>query len=325
VAAKGVITGPDQLHVCYCHSPVRFAWDLQHQYLREAGIGFGPKGLLTRAVLHYLRNWDARSSLGVDQFIANSEFVARRIQKVYRREAAVVHPPVNTTEFSSRRISDRSLDTDQLNTPSPNDSGKEDFYLVAGRMVPYKRTDLIVSAFAGMPDRKLVVIGEGPDFEKVKKIATPNVTLLGFQDQQTLIDHMQRARALVFAAEEDFGIIPVEALASGTPVIAYGKGGVTESVVDGLHGVHYLQQTEADLVEAIERFEERSCEGNFDPDLLKRRSLDFSNERFADEIQAKVLGWLPEPMRHDRHRDRQAVIRSRGHAITSQTSPATMR
>lgn len=273
VAAKGVITGPDQLHVCYCHSPVRFAWDLQHQYLHAAKLGFSPKGVFARTILHYLRNWDARSALGVDHFIANSEFVARRIKKVYRRRASVVHPPVDTDRY-------------ELNTEP-----RDDFYLVAGRMVPYKRTDLLVRAFANMPDRKLVVIGEGPDFEKVKEIATDNVTLMGFQDSKTLTGHMRRAKALLFAAEEDFGIVPVEALACGTPVIAYGKGGVTESVIDGIHGVHYDQQTEASLIDAIERFEAGLDFGRFEPEVLRRQAEKFSNQSFTLNIANAVRTW----------------------------------
>jgi len=172
LAAKGVITGPDQLHISYCHSPVRYAWDLHHQYMNDAGLGFGPKGLLARSILHYIRSWDVSSSMGVDQFIANSQFVARRIKKVYRRGSTVVYPPVNTEMF-------------QL-----SDSPRENFYLVVGRMVPYKRTDLIVCAFRSMPDRKLVVIGEGPDFENVKELAGPNVMLLGFQEAEVLVDCM---------------------------------------------------------------------------------------------------------------------------------------
>ncbi|EMI15590.1 membrane protein containing Glycosyl transferase, group 1 domain protein [Rhodopirellula maiorica SM1] len=276
VAAKGVITGPDQLHVCYCHSPVRYAWDLQHQYMQEAGLGFGPKGLLARWILHYIRNWDVRTSLGVDHFIANSQFVARRIRKVYRRESDVIHPPVNTDKFEV------------------NESPRDDFYLVNGRMVPYKRTDLIVNAFRQMPDRKLVVIGEGPGFEEVRQLAGPNVTLLGYQEDEVLVDHMQRAKALIFAAEEDFGIVPVEALSCGTPVIAFGKGGATETVVDGESGVLFHEQTEESLVDAVDRFETLSDAGHFDADELHRRSLEFSEERFTTEITSAVQQWVDE-------------------------------
>ncbi|QDV66375.1 WbaZ-like glycosyltransferase [Rosistilla carotiformis] len=273
VAAKGVITGPDQLHVCYCHSPVRFAWDLHHQYLDQAGLGFGPKGLLSRTILHYIRSWDVRSSLGVDHFIANSRFVGRRIKKFYRRNSTVVHPPVDTDQFEL------------------NESPRDDFYLIAGRMVGYKKTELMVRAFAKMPDRKLIVIGEGPDFQQVQNVATENVTLLGFQPSDVLVDHMRHAKALLFAAEEDFGIVPVEALACGTPVIAYGKGGVTESVIDGEHGVLYDEQTEESIVDAIERFEAQAEFGKFDPRMLRQRAECFSNSSFAKQITDAVLRW----------------------------------
>ena len=213
--AKGILTGPDQTHICYCHTPIRYAWDLQHQYLREAGISKGLKSLVARVMLHYIRLWDVRTATGVDQFVANSSYIARRIRKIYGRDAAIIHPPVDIEAFT--------LVTE-----------KEDFYVTASRMVPYKRMDLIVEAFAQMPDKRLVVLGDGPEMPKLKALAGPNVTLLGYQDDLVLRDHLQRARAFVFAAEEDFGILPVEALACGTPVIAYGRGG------RAIHGRHFV-------------------------------------------------------------------------------------
>jgi len=276
LAAKGIITGPDQLHISYCHSPVRYAWDLHHHYLDEAGLGFGPKGLLARTILHYIRSWDIRSSMGVDQFIANSKFVARRIKKVYRRGASVVYPPVDTKLFTL------------------NEGSRDDFYLVAGRMVPYKRTDLIVRAFQDMPDRKLVVIGEGPDFIKAQELAGPNVTFLGFQEADVLVDYMQRAKALIFAAEEDFGIVPVEALSCGTPVIAFGRGGVTETVIDGEHGVLFDRQTLESLTDAIERFESQRDFGKFSPHACRQRSLMFANEEFVVSITDAVKRWTSQ-------------------------------
>lgn len=274
LSAKGVLTGPDQLHVCYCHSPVRFAWDLHHQYLREAGLGFSARGLMARAILHYIRNWDVRSSLGVDHFVANSQFVARRIRKVYRRNATVIHPPVDTDKFG--------VGGDE----------RDDFYLVSGRMVPYKRTDLIVRAFRQMPDKHLVVIGEGPGMDDVQQLAGPNVKIMGFQDDDVLVDYMKRAKALIFAAEEDFGIVPVEALSSGTPVIAYGRGGASETVIDGEFGVLFEEQSEESLISAIDRFEILQSGGRFDPDELHRRSLEYSHERFAEEVTSNVLRWV---------------------------------
>ncbi|MFT4437961.1 glycosyltransferase family 4 protein [Caballeronia sp. 15715] len=241
--AKGVLVGPDQTHVSYVHSPIRYAWDLQHQYLREARLDHGPRSWAARMLLHYLRNWDSRSANGVDRLIANSQFVARRILKTYRREAAVIPPPVDVQAFEVG-----------------NEKG--DFYLTASRMVPYKRIDMIVEAFASMPDRKLVVIGDGPQMDLVRSKATPNVSILGYQSFDVLKDHMQRAKAFVYAAEEDFGIAIVEAQACGTPVIAYGKGGALESVVPlgspGATGLHFMTQTSASLCDAVERFEDSS-------------------------------------------------------------------
>ena len=241
--AKGVITGPDQVHICYCHSPIRYAWDLQHQYLRQAKLTRGLKSMVARITLHYIRIWDTRSAISVDKFIANSAYVARRISKIYRRSAQVVHPPVDIAAFPMR-------------------TEKDGFYLTASRMVPYKRIDLIVEAFAQMPEKRLIVIGDGPELEGITKLAGPNVTLLGFQENEVLRDYLQRARAFVFAAEEDFGIIPVEAQACGTPVIAFGKGGALETVVgldDELNrpptGVFFEAQTVPAIVDAMRRFE----------------------------------------------------------------------
>ncbi len=204
--AKGVLTGPDQLHVCYMHSPMRYAWDLQHEYLRGAGLAHGPRGWLARWMLHKLRLWDMRSASGVDAFVANSHFIARRVRKAYRRPAEVIYPPVDIDGFTLREE-------------------KDDFYLTASRLVPYKRVDLLVQAFSQMPDKRLVVIGEGPEFARLRSQAGPNVRLLGYQDGRVLRDYLERAKAFLFASQEDFGIVLVEAQASGTPVIAYGRGG----------------------------------------------------------------------------------------------------
>lgn len=242
--AKGVLTGPDQIHISYVHSPVRYAWDLQHQYLREAGLTHGLKSKVARIIMHYMRIWDTRTSNGVDYFIANSHFIARRIWKCYRREAEVIYPPVDVDKFT---FCDK----------------KEDFYLTASRMVPYKKMDLIVEAFSKMPDKQLIVIGQGPDFNKIKKLAGPNVKLMGYQPDSVLQDYMQRAKAFIFAAEEDFGITPVEAQACGTPVIAYGKGGSLETVrgygeMEKPTGIFFSNQKVQDLVDAVSSFEEIS-------------------------------------------------------------------
>lgn len=238
--AKGVLVGPDQTHVSYVHSPMRYAWDLQHQYLREANLTRGPKSWAARMLLHYLRGWDSHSANSVDRLIANSHFVSRRVMKTYRRDSAVIAPPVDVHEF-------------ELCTR------KEDFYLTASRMVPYKRIDLIVEAFNATPHRKLVVIGDGPGMAAIRAKAGPNVTIMGYQPFEVLKDHMQRAKAFVFAAEEDFGIVPLEAQACGTPVIAFGKGGALETVVPvgEAHptGVYFARQTVVSMLDAIDRFE----------------------------------------------------------------------
>lgn len=281
--AKGVLTGPNQLHVSYVHTPIRYAWDLQHQYLKESGLDRGLKGWLARYFLHRIRLWDARTANGVDAFLANSAFIARRIWKAYRREAEVVYPPVDVDVFS-------------LVTQ------KDDYYLTASRLVPYKRIDLIVEAFARMPDRRLVVIGDGPERAKIERIAAgrTNIELLGYQPSQALAERMGRAKAFVFAAEEDFGIAPVEAQACGTPVIAYGRGGALETV-RGLDtaqptGIFFDAQTSESLIDAVERFESEAgaidalhCRENaerFSVDAF-RRSFLAAVERAGEEFEAR--------------------------------------
>lgn len=272
--AKGVIVGPDQLHISYVHSPIRYAWDLQHQYLKETGLDKRWKGWLARWFLHKIRLWDVRTPNGVDEFLANSQFIARRIHRVYGREATVIYPPVDVDAFALRET-------------------KEDFYLTASRMVPYKRVDMIVEAFAGMPDKRLVVIGDGPDFEKVRAKATPNVKIMGYQSFNVLRDHMQRAKAFVFAAEEDFGIAPVEAQACGTPVIAYGKGGALETVRGQEHehcatGVFFHEQTVAAIVDAVQQFE--STQARFVPAAIRQHAEQFSVAKFRSAYTGFVDG-----------------------------------
>lgn len=265
--SKGVITGPDQLHICMCCSPIRYAWDLTHQYLEESDLTRGFKSWLARYILHRIRMWDYRTANGVDKFIAISEYIRKRIGKVYRREAAVIYPPVNVEEFAFQ-------------------PEKEGFYLTVSRLVPYKKIDMIVEAFAEMPDKKLVVIGDGPLFDTVRKKAAANVTMLGFQPFDVMRDYMQRARAFIFAAREDFGIVPVEAQACGTPVIAYGKGGSLETVVENKTGVFFDEQTTAALVEAMEKFEKRR--DNFNPHEIRAHAEKFSVERFQSEFRTFV-------------------------------------
>lgn len=276
--AKGVLTGPDQLHICYVHSPIRYAWDLQHQYLDESGMATGLKGALARVVLHYMRQWDMRTANGVDYFIANSEFIARRIWKVYRRESKVIYPPVDVEAFS---FSDQ----------------KQDYFLAASRLVPYKKMDLIVEAFAGMPEKKLIVVGDGPDMAKVKAKATPNIEILGYQSFARLKELMQGAKAFVFAAEEDFGITPVEAQACGTPVIAFGKGGALETVrAVGSHarptGVFFGEQRAASIQEAVGRFE--SEYDAISPAYCRENAERFSVAQFQAQYMAFVKQCIQE-------------------------------
>lgn len=274
--AKGVLTGPDQLHISYVHSPIRYAWDLQGQYLREAGLDKGCKSAIARWILHKIRMWDVRTANGVDHFIANSRFIARRIHKVYGRKADVIYPPVNINRF-------------RLNTI------KDDYYITASRLVPYKRVDLIVEAFTHMPHKKLIVVGDGPEMKKIKSKASSNIEILGYQDNDKMNELMQKARAFVFCAEEDFGISPVEAMACGTPVIAFGKGGVLESVIPlgekKPTGMFFQEQTVSSICSAIEEFENNY--DAFDPFFSRERSELFSEERFRKEILSYVADkWL---------------------------------
>ncbi|MEO7239166.1 MAG: glycosyltransferase family 4 protein [Gemmatimonadales bacterium] len=275
--AKGVLTGPDQLHLCMCYSPMRYAWDLQHQYLREAGLDRGLRSLLARYMLQRVRLWDARTANGVDDFIAISRFIARRIWKAYRRDSTVIYPPVDVEYF----------------VPG---GAREEFYFTASRMVPYKRMDVIIEAFATMPDRRLVVIGDGPELSRLKGKAGPNVELIGHQPLPVLRDHLQRARAFLFAAEEDFGIAPLEAQACGTPVIGYAKGGLLETV-RGLNdpaptGVFFALQDPESLREAVGRFEQsrgsitgEACRANamrFEPGRFRREFRDYVDARLSE-------------------------------------------
>jgi hypothetical protein len=274
--AKGVLTGPDQVHVSYVHSPIRYAWDLQHQYLNESKLTAGPKSALARVILHYIRNWDVRTSNSVDSFVSNSDFIARRIKKVYQRDADVINPPVDVDAFSVLEQ-------------------KEDFYLTASRMVPYKKIDLIVEAFAKMPERRLVVIGDGPDMQKIRAKAASNVEIMGYQPFAVLRDRMRRAKAFVFAAEEDFGISVVEAQACGTPVIAYGKGGALETVSDASNprptGLFFDEQTTEAIIAAVENFDAQP--GRFEPAHCRASAERFSAALFRERFFAHVRAHVP--------------------------------
>jgi len=269
--SKGVITSPDQLHISYVHSPIRYAWDMQFEYLHDSNLDKGPKSWLTRMLLHYLRMWDVRSVNGVDQIVANSEFIARRIWRIYRRESTVINPPVDVDSF-------------------PFQKEKEDFYITISRLVPYKKVSRIVQAFAKMPDRKLVVIGSGSELEKIKGLATPNIQLLGHQPQSVVRDYLKNARAFVYAAKEDFGIAPVEAQACGTPVIAYGRGGVLETI-KGINqssptGLFFYEQTPDCICNAVREFESKNTQ--FESEACRLNSLQFATSHFLEKFSAFV-------------------------------------
>ena len=269
--AKGILTGPDQLHISYVHSPVRYAWDLQHQYLREANLDSGIKGLLAKWILHKIRIWDSRTANGVDHFIANSKFISRRIKKVYGRDADVIYPPVDVNRFTLCQ-------------------NKDDYYFTASRLVPYKRIDIIVEAFSHMPDKKLVVIGDGSEMGKIKSKASKNIEILGYQPNNVMEEYMRKAKAFVFAAEEDFGITPVEAQACGTPVIAFGKGGALETIrplgTTNATGLFFEYQKVDSIISAINQFDK--IKDIIDPAACRDNALRFSNERFRDEINNYV-------------------------------------
>jgi glycosyltransferase involved in cell wall biosynthesis len=274
--AKGVLTSAKQTHISYVHSPARYAWDLTHHYMKQTGSDRGLKGVLTRYLLKRFRIWDYRTANGVDVFISNSEYIAKRIWKVYRREAVVIYPPVDVDRFQCRKQ-------------------KDDVYLTASRMVPYKRMDLIVEAFTKTPDRKLRVVGEGPEMAKIARIAAghPNITLLGFLDDAALTAEMQHAKAFIFAAEEDFGIVPVEAQACGTPVIAFKAGGTLETIRDydanpqAATGLFFEEQTAESLRAAVDRFEQ--LQGAFDAGNCRINAERFSPQFFRNNLRMQTL------------------------------------
>lgn len=273
--AKGIITGPNQLHISYIHSPMRYAWDLQFQYLRQAKLEYGIKSWLARWVLHKMRLWDSRTAHGVDHYIANSKFITRRVKKVYGRDATVIYPPVDTDYFT------------------PSEGKKEDFYLTVSRLVSYKHIDILVKAFAKMPERRLIIIGGGPEEVRLKAMAGNNVTLLGHLKTEEVRDYMRRARAFLFAAEEDFGIVPLEAQACGTPVIAYERGGVLETIINidtseakSATGIFFSKQTSESVIEAIIRFEK--IENRISVKSCCENALLFSSEIFRQKFKEYV-------------------------------------
>ena len=274
--AKGVLTTPSQLHIAYVYSPVRYAWDLYHQYLKESKLDSGVKGLIAKYFLFKLRAWDFSTANRPDHYIAISHFVAKRIKKVYNKEALVIYPPVDTDSFT-------------LTTET------SDYYITCSRMVPYKKIDLIVEAFS-KTNKKLIVIGDGPDFKKIKKLASSNVELKGYVEKEEMLDIIKRAKAFIFAAEEDFGIAPIEAQACGVPVIAYGKGGALETIIGvssdenfddkSVTGIFFKEQTSSSLLEAVNYFEKN--EASFDRKIIRKNAERFSKDRFEKEFKETI-------------------------------------
>jgi glycosyltransferase involved in cell wall biosynthesis len=268
--AKGVLTRADQLHVSYVYTPVRYAWDLYLDYLSNSSMDRGVKSWFARPLLHYIRFWDAATANRVDAYLTVSHYVEQRIRRLYRRPSRVIYPPVDVERYRP-------------------DLPRDEFFITVSRLVPYKRVDLIVDAFTRI-GHKLIVIGDGPDREKIERSAGPNVKILGYQSDEVVADYLQRARAFIFAADEDFGIAPIEAQAAGCPVIAYGKGGALETVVgwpaSNATGMFFDTQTPEAVGAAVKRFEAHKDE--FKPQACRRNAVRFSQERFQREFRTIV-------------------------------------
>ena len=270
--AKGIVIPPETLHVCYCHTPMRYVWPMYHDYQETAGW---LKRILMPPVIHYLRMWDLTSAWRVDQFITNSAYVARRVMRYYRRESEVIPPPVDTDAFSPSNV-------------------RGDFYLMVGELVPYKRVDVAVEAFNRL-GKRLIIIGHGGQLERLRKAAAPNITFLGRQPFSVLREHYASCRALIFPGEEDFGIVPVEAMASGRPVIAFKGGGALETVVDGVTGLFFDEQTPESLVEAVERYE--LIEAKFSSNRIVQHAEKFNRQKFKEGMRRVIERLIQEKNR----------------------------
>jgi glycosyltransferase involved in cell wall biosynthesis len=266
--AKGILKKENQLHICYCHSPIRYAWDMYNEYLEGSGLQKGIKGWLVRYLLHRVRKWDLLSSFRVNYFISNSDYVGKRIKETYRRHSTTIHPNIDISHFE---LCEK----------------KHDYYLASSRLVSYKKIDIVIEAFNQMPDKKLIVIGGGPDLQAYRKLAKSNINVMGYQPFDVLKEKMQHAKAFVFAADEDFGMIPIEAESCGTPVIAYGHGGSLETVCEGKTGLFFKEQTVESIIDAVTRFESMG-EQPFLPSDCRKWAEGFSEERFKKEIKEFV-------------------------------------
>ncbi|HEX5483529.1 MAG TPA: glycosyltransferase [Terriglobia bacterium] len=273
--AKGVLTSQHTCHICYCHSPMRYLWDMYHRYRTSDELGRSSRALFSLSA-HYLRMWDVAAASRVDYFIANSMNVAARIRKHYRREAEVIHPPVNV---SAAYISEKT----------------QDYYLVVSQLVGYKRVDLAIEACNRL-GRPLRIIGDGKEYARLKRFAMPHIEFLGFLPDEALGKHYAGCRALLFPGEEDFGIVPVEAQSYGRPVIAYGRGGALETVkelsfedscaAEDATGVFFYEQSVEGLMEAILRFE--SLESRFNPQAIRAHVQRFDTSRFRAEMESFI-------------------------------------
>ncbi|WP_297523416.1 glycosyltransferase [Thermococcus sp.] len=266
--AKGVKTFPGQAHLCYCYTPMRYAWDQEEEYFEGHAV-LGLKKWFLKYVFHRIRIWDVVSSHRVDRFVAISHLVGERIRRYYGRDSLLLYPPVDIHRFRLHR-------------------DKDNFYLTASRLVPYKKVRMIVKAFA-RNGRRLLVVGEGPELETLQQIATENVSILGYCEEEKLINLMQRARGFVYAAYEDFGIVPVEAMACGTPVIAYGAGGVLDTVVEGETGVFFPEQTPESLNRALDLFEAM----DFDPERISAHAQRFGRDNFKKAFEETIDSSIP--------------------------------
>ena len=272
--AKGVRTGSHQLHICYCLSPMRYAWDLRAQYLQESGLASGIRGFAANRLLDGLKRWDRVNTIRVDSFVTLSRYIADRIARAYGRSSTVIHPPVDVDYF----------------TRDSRDAGSGDYYFTMSRFVPYKRIDLIARAFAHLPDRRLVIAGTGPDLPKVRAAAGPNVELVGHVERAEARSLLRGSRAFLFAAEEDFGIAPVEAQACGVPVIAYSRGGALETVHGLDHdvptGLFFHEQSETAIADAVRGFETNAH--RIEPAACRANAERFAEHRFRDEFSTFV-------------------------------------
>jgi len=274
--AKGVLTKPEALHICYCHTPTRYAWDDSHRYIREFSMPSLAK-IFIPFFMNYIRLWDKEAAMRVDKFICNSDFVAKRIDKYYKQNAEVIHPPVDAEFF---------LPSDSANsTPQENE---KNYFLMVGRLLPYKRFDIAIEAFNKL-ELPLKIIGSGPERKKLKKMANWNVEFLGEISGEKLREYYQNCEALIFPQEEDFGIVALEAMACGKPVIAFRGGGALESVLGGKTGVFFDDQTIDSLIEAVKNFNPekfnfqtiRSHALKFDKEIFKKKIKDFIDKAYG--------------------------------------------